>query len=217
MKYLFPPEELRALVVPKITIEDDLPDGNETALTTRGTPRRKRKNHSGETIIFHRAGSQIEKETWISRDAIIEMAGLAVTDSPAFNLFDMATNRRPGLFQFKGSAAMEKVIEIKSTLSLKIIQAGVVLGEAFAKRERGRHRIVTGKNVDRLHHRVACWLLYDRFSSASFLAECRRKNTLPLAEASKAMSKTDYKISPAALEKLWRRLNLPMLKNIRVK
>ena len=217
MKYLFPPEQLRAVVVQKITIEDEPPEQGDVTPIKRGTSTRKRKTHKGETIIFHRADSAIEYDTWLAKGALIKVAGLAVTDAPAFNLFDMTTNRRPGFFTFKGAAALPRTIKIKSSLSLKIIQAGVVLGEAYAKRERNEHRIVTGKDVEMLHQRVACWLLYDYFSSAEFLAQCQSKGVLPLDEAAEAMGRTEYKIRPDALRQQWRRLNLPMLGKIAVK
>jgi len=217
VKYLFPPDQLRAVVVQKITIEDETPEQGDVTPIKRRTATRKGKTHKGETIIFHRADSTIEYDTWLAKGVLIKVAGLAVTNAPAFNLFDMTTNRRPGLFAFKGSAALPRTIEIKSSLSLKIIQAGVVLGEAYAKREKDRHRIVTGKDAEMLHQRVACWLLYDHFSSAAFLARCRKKGVLPLDEAAEAMGRTEYKIRPDALRQQWRRLNLPMLGKIAVK
>ena len=217
MKYLFPPDQLRATVVQNITIENDPPEQGDVSPTKQATTRSNKKSHRGETIIFHRADSAIEYETWIAKGVLIKVAGLAVTDTPIFNLFDMTTNRRPGFFTFKGAAALPRTIKIKSSLSLKIIQAGVVLGEAYAKRERNEHRIVTGKDVEMLHQRVACWLLYDYFSSAEFLAQCQSKGVLPLDEAAEAMGRTEYKIRPDALRQQWRRLNLPMLGKIAVK
>lgn len=217
MKYLFPPDQLRAVVVPKITSEDETPGQGDLSPIKRRPATREGKTHKGETIIFHRADSTIEYDTWLSKGVLIKVAGLAVTDSPAFDLFDIKTNQRPGLFLFKGSAALQKMIEIKSSLALKIIQAGVVLGEAYAKRENDQHRIVTGKAAEMLHQRVACWLLYTHFTSAAFLARCRKKGVLPLYEAAEAMGRTEYKIQPEALRQQWRRLNLPMLEKLAVK
>ncbi len=188
MKYLFPPEQLRAV----------------------------RIKGKADWIIFHREPSLHRIETLTGRTDRIQVAGLAVADSPVFELFDIKCETMPGFFEFKTSAVEPALVKIASERALRIIQSGVCLGESYAKRKEVGHLIATGKNLDSLMQRTLCWLLWPTFTDQKFLKRCERLVTLPLHQAAEVISKTGNKglkgerLTAEALGKHFKRLCLPV-------
>ena len=188
MKYLFPPEQLRAV----------------------------RIKGKADWIIFHREPSLHRIETLTGRTDRIQVAGLAAADSPVFELFDIKCETTPGFFEFKTSAVEPALVKIASERALRIIQSGVCLGESYAKRKEVGHLIVTGKNLDSLMQRTLCWLLWPTFTDQKFLKRCERLVTLPLHQAAEVISKTGNKglkgerLTAEALGKHFKRLCLPV-------
>ncbi len=182
MKYLFPPEELRAVRIAG------------------------RK----EWIVFYREKSQRWIETYTGPTGCIHIAGLAVADEPVFELFNMKCKARPGFFEFKTRATKPAKIDIESEAALRIIEAGVILGEAYAKRERDGHKIAKGGNLDLLMQRTLCWFLWPIFSGDAFLKKCGEQGIKPLHAAKDIMGDVGNRITTEALRKHLSRLCLPL-------
>ena len=189
MKYLFPPEQLRAVRI---------------------------KGRASEWIIFHRTKSERRIETLTGPTGRIEISGLAVADSPVFEVSPVAemlnckSNAKPGFFEFKTRAALPAEIDIRSEKALRFIMAGVKLGEDYAKREAGKLSTPTEGNLDRLMQRTLCWFLWQEFSGDEFLKRCRKRGFKPIHAAAERMAEAGNRITPAALEKQLARLFLPI-------
>jgi hypothetical protein len=182
MKYLFPPEELRAVRIAG------------------------RK----EWIVFYREKSQRWIETYTGPTDRIHIAGLAVAAKPVFELFDMKCKARPGFFEFKTRAAKPAKIDIESEAALRIIEAGVILGESYAKHEPNGHKIAKGGNLDLLMQRTLCWFLWPIFSGDAFLKKCGEQGIKPLHAAAEMMGDVGNRITAEALRKHLSRLRLPL-------
>ena len=183
MTYLFPPADLRAVRI----------SGRE------------------EWIIFYREKSQRRIATLTGATDRINIAGLAVATKPVFELFNTKCKMRPGFFEFKTSAVMPAKIAIESDSALRIIEAGVILGESYAKPKPDGHQIATGGNADLLMQRTLCWLLWPIFSGNAFLKKCEKRGINPIPAAAEMMGDVGNRITEEALRKQLSRLRLPLL------
>jgi len=163
-----------------------------------------------DRMIFHRQKSSVGNRSILGPIDEFCVKGFAVLE----NIPSSMKNTVVGTFVFRGSEQRTDRgrIELRDEASVRYVMAGIVLGERSANYQRKGNKVnVTPGRIADLNIAIEIWQKWNwEWSEPEFREKCKKKNVLPLHEATERLKSTGVRISPEALSKHLQRLKLPL-------
>ena len=163
-----------------------------------------------DRLIFHRQKTSVGNISILGPLDEYCVKGFAVLE----NIPSDRKNTVVGTFAFKGSEQRTDRggIELRDEVSVRYVMAGIVLGERSSNyQHKGIQINVTPGRLADLNIAIEIWQKWNwEWSEPAFREECKKRNVLPLHEATERLKSAGVRITAEALSKHLQRLKLPL-------